>query len=114
MVWNAHTGKRVTSSLVHRDKVRAASFARSRPWVVTASDDFTAGLWDQNTGDPLSPPMTHRQRLIDAEFVEHDTAVVTTDYDGNRWKWPLRFENRRLPQLVDLLHQLGLLHRVEE
>ncbi len=45
-VWDAATGKPLTSPLEHQDQVWSAAFSPDGTRVVTASDDKTAQVWD--------------------------------------------------------------------
>ena len=45
-VWDAATGKPLTSPLEHQDKVVSAAFSPDGTRVVTASLDNTARMWD--------------------------------------------------------------------
>src|SRR5262249_34746336 len=45
-VWDATTGKLLTSPLEHQDQVVSAAFSHDGACVVTASRDKTARVWD--------------------------------------------------------------------
>ncbi|TMQ11442.1 MAG: hypothetical protein E6J90_34670, partial [Deltaproteobacteria bacterium] len=52
-VWDAATGKPVTSPLVHQGAVTSAAFSSDGTRVVTASEDKAARVFDATTGKPV-------------------------------------------------------------
>ena len=56
-VWDAATGKPLTSPLEHQAQVESAAFSPDGTRVVTASWDNTARVWDAATGKPVTRPL---------------------------------------------------------
>jgi WD40 repeat protein len=86
-VWDAATGKPLTSRLEHQDKVWSAAFSPDGSRVVTASDDKTARVWDAATGNPLTTPLEHQDRVLRAAFSPDGTHVVTASLDKTARVW---------------------------
>ena len=90
----------------HQEKIHTARFATKHAWFVTAGEDGIAQLWDAATGAPLSPPFEHSLPVLDARFTEDDQGIVMVDRNGDRWLWPLTFENRPTEELTRLAAEL--------
>jgi hypothetical protein len=80
-VWDAATGKPLTSPLEHQDVVYSAAFSPDGTRVVTASLDKTARVWDAATGRPLTSPLEHQGSVGRAVFSPDGTRVVTASKD---------------------------------
>src|SRR6266404_7600457 len=65
-IWDARTGRQLTSPLQHDDDVLMAEFSPDGGFVVTGSEDHTARVWDVQTGRPIGVPMqaTHAIRYV--------------------------------------------------
>jgi WD40 repeat protein len=88
-VWDAATGKPLSSPLEHDDTVWTAAFSRDGKLIVTASNDHTARIWDAETGEPLSPPLEHDDTVWSAAFSPDGTSIVTASGDGFARIWLL-------------------------
>jgi WD40 repeat protein len=90
-VWDAATGKPVTSPLEHQAAVSSAAFSPDGARVVTASGDKTARVWDAATGKPLTEPLEHQGAVVSAAFSSDGTRVVTASEDQTArvWDFPL-------------------------
>ena len=80
-VWNAATGRAVTTPLRHGGLVRAVQFSPDGRKLLSASEDGIARLWDPETGHPVSEPMRHGARVTNAEFSPDGSQVVTFSSD---------------------------------
>lgn len=93
-VWDAATGDRVGSPIVHdhrqvtsghfltRPHPLVASFSPDGTRVVTASVDRTARVWEAETGAPLTPPLAHPDWVTVAGYTPDGRRVVTGCKDG--------------------------------
>ena len=97
-VWDAATGKLLTSPLEHQDWVRSAAFSPDGTRVVTASDDGTARVWDAATGKPLTGPLEHQDRVKSAAFSPDGTRVVTASEELTARVWDVRLDEGTLEQ----------------
>ena len=105
-VWEAATGRQLTTGMRHNTQIWTIQFSANDRWVTTSSPDRTARVWDARTGEPLSPPFTHLVGLRDSRFVQNDTALVTRDRLGGVSVWPLPIEEMSMPELLSLTHLL--------
>ena len=80
-VWDAASGRAVTTPLRHGGLVRAVQFSADGRKLLSASEDGTARLWDPETGHPVSEPMRHGARVTSAEFSPDGSQVVTFSSD---------------------------------
>jgi WD40 repeat protein len=80
-VWDAATGKPLTSPLEHQAQVVSAAFSPDGTRVVTASLDKTARVWDAATGKPLTSLLAHQGVVQSAAFSPDGTRVVTASGD---------------------------------
>jgi hypothetical protein len=67
-IWDAHTGRQLTSPLQHDDDVLMAEFSPDGALVVTGSEDHTARVWDARTGRPIGVPMQARDAIRYVKF----------------------------------------------
>jgi eukaryotic-like serine/threonine-protein kinase len=86
-IWDAHTGKEVTSALKHSSRVWSARFSQDNKRVVTASDDRTARIWDAASGHPLGPPLSHSNAVYDAQFSPSGSIIATVCSDAALQLW---------------------------
>jgi WD40 repeat protein len=80
-VWDAASGRAVTTPLRHDGLVRAVQFSADGRKLLSASEDGTARLWDPETGHHVSEPMRHGARVTSAEFSPDGSQVVTFSSD---------------------------------
>jgi eukaryotic-like serine/threonine-protein kinase len=80
-VWDAASGRAVTTPLRHGGLVRAVQFSADGGKLLSASEDGTARLWDPETGHPVSEPMRHGARVTSAEFSPDGSQLVTFSSD---------------------------------
>jgi hypothetical protein len=76
-LWNAATGKSLTTLRGHGGPVNAVAFSPDSARVLTASDDMTARLWDARSGAAQVALAGHRSRIYAAIFVADGAQVVT-------------------------------------
>lgn len=79
----------------HRQRVNSAHFSPDGRWVVTASDDGTAGLWTSETGLLRTSLEGHRGRVTGAVFSPDGAAVATGSDSGEVWIWNTAGGQRR-------------------
>src|SRR6266481_453633 len=82
-IWDARTGRQLTSPLQHDDDVLMAEFSPDGGFVVTGSEDHTARVWDVQTGRPIGVPMqaTHAIRYVN---LSPDGRLIATGADDGR------------------------------
>jgi dipeptidyl aminopeptidase/acylaminoacyl peptidase len=97
-VWDAATGKPLTSPLEHQNRVRSAAFSPDGTRVVTASRDKTARVWDAATGKPVTGPLAHQDEVGSAAFSPDGTRVVTASGDQTARVWDVRLDEATLEQ----------------
>jgi WD40 repeat protein len=97
-VWDAATGKPVTSPLAHQNWVVSAAFSPDGTRVVTASLDNTARVWDAATGKPVTSPLAHQDSVVSAAFSPDGTRVVTASGDGTARIWDLPLDHGTVEQ----------------
>jgi WD40 repeat protein/serine/threonine protein kinase len=81
-LWDVATGKRVGSSLRHKDRVAAVAFSPNGQTLLTGSRDNTARLWDRATGRPKGAPLRHRYDVGNALFTPDGATLVTASSQG--------------------------------
>jgi WD40 repeat protein len=97
-VWDAATGKPVTSPLEHQAAVVRAAFSPDGTRVVTPSLDKTARVWDAATGKPVTGPLKHQADVVSAAFSPDGTRVVTASWDKTARVWDVPLDTRTLEQ----------------
>jgi hypothetical protein len=112
-VWDAATGKPLTSPFRHNDVgfnvVFGAAFSpdgsrvvtaagKPNPNVLGASGDGTAWVWDAATGKPLTSPLEQQGQVWSAAFSPDGTRVVTASYDKTARVWDVPLDTETLPQ----------------
>jgi len=97
-VWDALTGKPVTSPLEHQAAVSSAVFSPDGTRVVTASDDKTARVWDAATGKPLTKPFEHQATVRSASFSPDGMRVVTASWDKTARVWDVGLDEGTLEE----------------
>ena len=105
MIWDARTGRPLTSPMRHLNQVLSARFSANGKWVVTASLDKTARVWDAETGDPLTPPFPHLHPLNSAGLLPGNLRLFTRDDQGKTSLWNLPTEDESLGE-IDRLSRL--------
>ena len=98
-MWDAATGKPVTSPLEHQGPVVSAAFSPDGTRVVTASSDNTARVWDAATGKSLTSPLEHQAAVQRAAFSPDGTRVVTASVDNAR-VWDVRLDEGTLADWI--------------
>jgi len=91
-VWDATTGKSISSPLQHLATVSYANFSPNGQHVVTISG-CAAFIWDWVAGQPVSPPLMHRYSLASAAFSSSGNRMVTTE-DDSAHIWNTSSDNR--------------------
>jgi WD40 repeat protein/tetratricopeptide (TPR) repeat protein len=76
-LWEAATGRRVGSPLVHTGAIQMALFSRAGDTLLTAGADKTVRLWDVRTGLALGPPLVHPETVRAVAFSPDGRTVLT-------------------------------------
>ncbi len=87
MLWDARTGKLLTTFAGHTKEVFAASFSPDDARIVTASADHTARLWDARTGKLQASLDGHTDTVGAAVFSPDGARVVTASDDHTAKVW---------------------------
>ncbi|SAL51110.1 WD domain-containing protein [Caballeronia cordobensis] len=85
-IWDAETGKPLSTPMTHGNAVLSASFSPDGKRVVTVSYRTTR-VWDADTGKPLGAPMTHGYAVLSASFSPDGKRVVTASLDMTARVW---------------------------
>jgi WD40 repeat protein len=88
-VWDAATGKALTTPLRHGGMVNSLRFRPDGRKLLTASEDGTARLWDPETGHPISEVLRHGGGVKSAEFSPDGARVVTCSADMAVRAWEI-------------------------
>lgn len=88
-----------TRVLAHQRNLRSACYDSSARYVLTASDDQTAGIWDERTGQLLVPPLRHDGIVYDAAFSPDGNWVITASADQTAVIWETRTGQPGFPPL---------------
>jgi hypothetical protein len=112
-VWDARTGRPVTSPLPHYRGVHAPVFTPDGRAVATPAEDGAARLWDASTGQPITPPLPSARGdsgamnvLMYVAFSPDGRRLLTAGTDGTTHIWTLTSDPRApadLSRLAQLL-----------
>ena len=86
-VWDASTGRCLTTLAGHEDEVMSAEFSPDGMRIVTASCDKTARVWDGATGRCLITLAGHGMFVTSAQFSPDGSRVVTASDDKTARVW---------------------------
>jgi WD40 repeat protein len=88
-VWDAATGKSVTSLMRHQGQVLAAKFNPDGRYVLSVGIDRTARLWDLATAWPDRRRLPHASAVYEAAFSPDGRILATMGRDGTvLWDLP--------------------------
>jgi serine/threonine protein kinase/WD40 repeat protein len=88
-IWNLDSGKEVSRSLYHSERILGIDFSLDSTIVLTGSHDKTARYWDAETGWPLGPPLRHPDAVLSAAFNPDGERAVTGCKDAAVRFWRL-------------------------
>ncbi len=71
----------------HQREVQSLAWNRAGTRLLTASNDFTAGVWDAQTGERLLVLAGHDARLWHAAWNTDETQIATSGFDGTARLW---------------------------
>jgi predicted NACHT family NTPase len=84
----AHEANRLTKRLHgHERPVYSAAFSPDGKFIVTGSNDHTAGIWDATTGQPLRTLQGHESWVNSAAFSPDGKFIVTGSVDNTARIW---------------------------
>ena len=86
-VYDAHTGKPLSKSLVHAGPITSVALSPDGTLAATASADRTAIIWNWRTGAPVGPPLHHGSRVNDVIFSPDGSRVATGSDDNTARDW---------------------------
>lgn len=86
-VWEASSGKPVSTVIHHHARISGATFGGNGTYVVTASLDRTVRLSDAGSGHPLGPPFEHAREVLQIASDRAGRWLVTTTADGIARVW---------------------------
>jgi WD40 repeat protein len=85
-VWDAESGQ-AWVALEHNDGVASSQFSPDGRWVLTASEDGSAGIWDAATGQLKVPFLRHDYQVLSAAFSTDNRLVITASRDHTARVW---------------------------
>ena len=121
MIWEATTGRLVTTLTGHSAKLCSVAFSSNSFWVVTASWDNSAKVWERATGKPIHNAIVWQDTRTDrichqlqaqghAEHIYRKTGLpIATYFSSPKIRWLLdnvegaRARAHALQHLLDLL-----------
>ena len=71
----------------HRDQVNTVQFSPNGKWIVTSSNDKTAGVWDIESGRAIAILRGHEKAILDAEWSPDGERVATGSDDNTARVW---------------------------
>ncbi|MBI3915120.1 MAG: TIR domain-containing protein [Chloroflexi bacterium] len=86
-VWDAATGKILTTLRGHRDTVNSAEFSPDGRYIVTACHDGTARVWDVATGKTIAELRGNAESVTDASFSPDGRFVITLTWNLQARIW---------------------------
>jgi len=76
-IWDAETGKPITSPMLHQANVVSALFSPDGHYALTASEDMTARIWESATGKQLPFFIQNDKPILSAKFSPDGQRVLT-------------------------------------
>ncbi len=86
-LWDAHTGKLLTTLWGHAGGVKNAEFSPDGQRIVTCSEDCTARIWDATSGTLVASLKGHKNIVLDARFSPDSKRIVTASFDKTARVW---------------------------
>lgn len=87
IVWDAETGKELSTLIGHRDWVVSVAFSPDGSRIATSSFDTTARVWDAFTGKELLTLAGHTSTVRQVVFNPDGTRLVTSSFDRSAKVW---------------------------
>ncbi len=99
--------QRLVGTLRHGGAVFHAEFSSNGDWVVSASDDGTAGIWEVKEAKGRVSLMKHNNQVSKASFSPNDRFILTSSDFGtfsspHLWKWDGTGQLAKLDSSFDL------------
>ena len=87
IIWNPHTGKKLTTLTDHTDWVTGVAWHPDGTRIATTSDDNTCIIWNPHTGEKLTTLTDHTSRVTGVAWNPDGTHLATTSYDHTCIIW---------------------------
>lgn len=106
-VWDLATGRPLTPSMRHKDRLYFADWSLDGRRVITGSHDQTARVWDSSTGQPITEPIRHAGMVNAASFIPNTSGgkILTTSSNRRAHIWEVRPGGERA---IVVRHEEGL------
>ena len=87
IIWNPHTGKKLTTLTDHTDWVTGVAWHPDGSLIATTSDDNTCIIWNPHTGEKLTTLTDHTGAVTRAAWHPTEDLIATTSHDGTCIIW---------------------------
>ncbi|WP_334885652.1 nSTAND1 domain-containing NTPase [Nostoc sp.] len=86
-LWDAATGKPISTFKGHSDRVISVAFSPDSKTIASASDDKSVKLWDAATGKPISTLKGHSDRVYSVAFSPDGKTIASASLDKSVKLW---------------------------
>ncbi len=87
IIWNPHTGKKLTTLTDHTDWVTGVAWHPDGTRIATTSDDHTCIIWNPHTGEKLTTLTDHTDWVTGIAWHPTDNLIATTSNDHTCIIW---------------------------
>ncbi len=106
-VWDAETGKPLTSPLQSLGQTHCIAFDARGETVVTSSSDGVVRVWDATTGEAITPPLPSTGDLWLDGISSDGLQVAATGFGNEAWVWTLGRTGTPLDKVLIEAHLLS-------
>ncbi|MEO8353140.1 MAG: immunoglobulin domain-containing protein, partial [Chthoniobacteraceae bacterium] len=106
-VWDAETGRPLTSPLQSLGQTHYIAFDARGETVVTSSSDGAVRVWDATTGEAITPPLPSTGDLWLNAISSDGLRVAATGFGNEAWVWTLGRTEAPLDKVLLEAHLLS-------